>query len=127
MKLQSDSEVLDAIYRMFSLRRAAAIQLAPFDIVVTPTVGRAYTCAELEASPIDLNNNIGYYTYGVSPLDLCALAIPSCIHPDGIPFGISMLARAGYDGVLKELGMRYQHYVALPSGIEAKALLRASC
>jgi len=123
----SGSEVLDALYRMFSLRRAAAVQLAPFDIVVTPTVGRAYTCTELEANPIDLNNNIGYYTYGVSPLDLCALAIPSCIRPDGIPFGISMLARAGYDGVLNELGMRYQHYVALPSGIEAKALLRAPC
>ena len=116
----SGAEVLEAVFRTFSLRRAAAIQLAPFDIVVTPTVGRAYTCEELESNPIDLNNNLGYYTYGVSPLDLCALAVPSCIRPDGIPFGISMLARAGCDGVLCELGTRYQRYVALPPGVEGK-------
>jgi allophanate hydrolase len=116
----SGAEVLDAVFRTFSLRRAAAIQLAPYDIVVTPTVGRAYTCAELESNPIDLNNNIGHYTYGVSPLDLCALAVPSCIRPDGIPFGISMLARSGCDGVLRELGMRYQRHVSLRPGVEAK-------
>lgn len=121
----SGVDVLDAVLRTFNLRRAAARLLAPFDVVVTPTVGRAYTCEEMERSPIELNNNNGYYTYGVSPLDLCALAVPSCIRPDGIPFGISMLAGAGHDGILKVLGMRYERYVALRPGIEARTRLHA--
>ena len=116
----SGAEVLDAVLRTFSLRRTATVLLAPFDIVVTPTVGRAYTCEEMEGNPIELNNNNGYYTYGVSPLDLCALAVPSCIRPDGIPFGISMLARAGGDGVLNEVGRRYERIASLAPGIEAK-------
>jgi allophanate hydrolase len=118
----SAAEVVQAIYRMRELRQIVATQLASVDVLVTPTVGRAYTCNELESEPIVLNNNIGYYTYAVSPLDLCALAVPSSIRPDGLPFGIQLIAPPGQDGVLHDLGRRYQDFVHLSPGIEAKCL-----
>jgi allophanate hydrolase len=118
----SAADVVQAIYQMRDLRREVEQQFASVDILVTPTVGRAYTCDELENNPIEFNHNIGYYTYAVSPLDLCALALPSSIRPDGIPFGIQLIALAGHDGALHEVGRRYQHLVKLPPGIEAKTL-----
>ena len=101
-------------------KRCALELLDGIDVLVTPTVGRAYTCDELKENPIELNNNIGYYTYPVSPLDLCALAVPASIRADGIPFGISMVAAAGNDGVLHALGRRFEQQAALKPGIDQK-------
>lgn len=117
----SGTETVRAIYKMNSLRGKARKLFQEFDVLMTPTVGRAYTCIELEADPIGLNNNIGYYTYSVSPLDLCALALPASIRDDGIPFGISLLATAGRDGVLRTLGERFQRQVGLKPGVDQKS------
>lgn len=116
----SGVETVSAIYRMMDLRRQAVALLREVDVFVTPTVGRAYTCAELAGDPIGLNNNIGYYTYPVSPLDLCALALPASIRDDGLPFGISLVGLAGSDGVLRELGLRFQRRVGLAPGVRAR-------
>lgn len=118
----SGTETVRAIYKMMALRAAARELLKEVDFLVTPTVGRAYTCQELYADPIGLNHNIGFYTYPVSPLDLCALAIPASVRPDGVPFGISLVSTAGRDGVLFEAGRRFQQQVRLKPG--AKGRLR---
>lgn len=107
------TQTVQAIYQMKKLRNQARRLFQQFDVMMTPTVGRAYTCMELEADPIGLNNHIGYYTYPVSPLDLCALALPAGIRPDGLPFGISLLASAGGDGIVRALGERFQRQVAM--------------
>lgn len=112
----SGIDTIKAIYRMMELRCSAKDVFKDIDVLVTPTVGRAYTCEELAQDPITLNNNIGYYTYPVSPLDLCALAVPASIRPDGLPFGISLVGVAGHDGVLHALGARFQQHVALRPG-----------
>jgi allophanate hydrolase len=112
----SGVEAVKALYSMTSLRKKAKKLLDGIDVLVTPTVGRAYKREELEQNPIELNNNIGYYTYPIGPLDLCALAIPASIRPDGLPFGISMVAVAGRDGVLHAIGERFQRFVHLKPG-----------
>jgi allophanate hydrolase len=119
------TDTIEAIYKMTELRRKAKRLLSEVDVLLTPTVGRAYKCEELKENPIELNNNIGYYTYPISPLDLCALAMPASIRPDGIPFGVSLVAPAGNDGILNAIGMRYQKSLGLKPGIDQK--IRESC
>lgn len=118
----SGLEVVEAVYALFDMRRRAQHLFADngLDVIMTPTVGRAYLCEELEQNPITLNHALGYYTYAVNPLDLCALALPSSIRADGLPFGISLLAPAGADGGLYALGKRFETATALPAGIQAK-------
>lgn len=118
----SGREVVEAVYALYNLRRAARRLFveAGLDVIATPTVGRAYRCEELEQDPIALNHSIGYYTYAVNPLDLSALAVPSAIRSDGLPFGISLLAPAGADGLLHGLGMRFQAATGLPAGTLAR-------
>jgi allophanate hydrolase len=118
----SGTDTLKAIYEMTDLRRRVKKLMEGLDVLVTPTVGRAYTCDELKADPIEANNNIGYYTYPVSPLDLCALALPASVRPDGIPFGISLVGLAGHDRVLRALGAKFEARVALRPGVEQKVL-----
>lgn len=118
----SGQDVVAAVYALYDLRRAARrlFTEAGLDVIATPTVGRAYRCEELEQEPVALNNAMGYYTYAVSPLDLSALAVPSAIRSDGLPFGISLLAPAGADGLLHGLGLRYQAATGLPPGTLAR-------
>lgn len=115
----SGVQTMQAVYRMTEMRREALRLFAGFDVLVTPTVGRAYTCDELKADPIGLNTRIGYYTYPVNPLDLCALALPASIRPDGVPFGISLVAPAAHDGVLRAIGRRFEAAARLRPGVLA--------
>lgn len=108
-----------AQYRLTELRRAFAAQLAGIDVLVTPTVPRPFTVAEMLAEPLVRNAEVGYYTYGVGPLDLCALALPAAIRSDGVPFGISLVGRTGADGWLRSLGRRFEASAAIPPGVEA--------
>lgn len=119
------TESFDAVYRMMALRRHVKTLFRGIDVLVTPTVGRAYTCEEVQADPIGANNNIGYYTYPVSPLDLCALAVPAAMRADGLPFGVSLVGLPGRDRVLRALGARFQARVGLLPGIEQRVRVMA--
>ncbi|HLU35080.1 MAG TPA: allophanate hydrolase [Thermomicrobiales bacterium] len=116
------TQTFEAVYRMMEMRREVKKLFRGIDVLVTPTVGRAYTCEELQADPIGANNNIGYYTYPISPLDLCALAVPASIRPDGLPFGVSLVGLAGEDGKLRGLGGKLQELVGLAPGIEGRSV-----
>jgi len=112
-------QAFEAQYRMGELRRQVARQLEGIDVLVTPTVPRPYRVAEMRAEPLLRNAEVGHYTYGVAPLDLCALALPASIRPDGLPFGISLVGRSGEEGRLQALGRCFEQAVAVPPGIEA--------
>ncbi len=82
-----------AQYRLRALKGRADAVLAEVDCVVTPTAGTAYTVAEVEADPVRLNSNLGYYTNFVNLLDLCACAVPAGRLPaSGMPWGITLVA-----------------------------------
>ncbi len=95
------------IYRVQALKQRARAALAEVDLLVCPTAGTIYRCDEVEADPVRLNSNMGHYTYFVNPLDLCALAVPAGRRPDGLPFGISLIGRAGQDALLWRIGRRF--------------------
>jgi allophanate hydrolase len=104
----SAEEAFEAVYRMQELRRAARRLFGAADVLVLPTVGRAWRCEEMLRDPITLNNLNGYYTYPVNPLDLAALALPGMRRADHLPFGVQLVAPAGADGLLLSLGQEIE-------------------
>ena len=67
------------------------------DALLLPTAPTVYTVEQVLADPIrfSFNSRLGTYTNFVNLLELCGLALPSSMRPDGIPFGITRPRRAG--------------------------------
>jgi allophanate hydrolase len=113
-------------YRLEELRRLCGRALREVDALALPTVPRAYTIDEVLADPIELNTRLGTYTNFVNLLDLCALAVPAAILPDGTPFGISFIGPAGSDDAIAAIGRRFHADTGLPLGATSKAELAAA-
>jgi allophanate hydrolase len=94
-------------YRLQELKREAAAQWGDADVLLLPTTGTIYKHAEVEADPVGLNSNLGYYTNFVNLMDLAAIAIPAGFRKDGLPFGVSIVGPAFSDAALLRLGERY--------------------
>lgn len=110
------SDTFAALYRLQALRRVAERSFANFDAMVLPTAPTAYTTAQVLANPIELNSRLGTYTNFVNLLDLCGLALPASMRPDGIPFGITLLAPAGRDAQLASIGRVFHANTELKMG-----------
>jgi allophanate hydrolase len=111
------ADAFGGLYELRRLRAAAAREVwQGIDVLALPTFGRAYRVAEVNADPIGLNSNLGYYTNFVNLLDLSALAVPAGFGTDGVPFGVTLMAPAGYDEALLALGRRFQQAAGLPLG-----------
>jgi allophanate hydrolase len=96
--------VFKAIYRLAELRQQADVQWQQMDILVVPTTGTIYSIAEVQASPFQLNSNLGLYTNFVNLLDLSAISIPNGFQQDGLPTGLSLIATAWQETLLCQLG-----------------------
>ncbi len=103
----SAAEAFRAQYRLQALRRSSALAWKDIDVLVTPTAGTIYRISEVEADPVRLNANLGYYTNFVNLLDLAAVAVPAGFDAQGLPFGITLLAQAGSDYALLALAARF--------------------
>ena len=90
----------EALYWLADQKRKTSRVWSDFDAIVVPTAPRLYTIAEVEADPIRLNSRLGTYTNFVNLLDLCAIAIPSSIRGDGLPSSVTLIGRAGADGLI---------------------------
>jgi allophanate hydrolase len=115
------ADTFAALYRLQALRRVAERAFAHLDAIVLPTAPTAYTTAQVLASPIELNSRLGTYTNFVNLLDLCGLALPASMRPDGIPFGITLLAPAGRDAQLASIGRVFHADTKLPIGSKGLA------
>lgn len=93
-----------AQYRLAELRRLSEAVWREVGFIVTPTAGTIYRIDEVEADPIQLNSNLGYYTNFMNLLDLSALAIPAGFRDDGLPNGVTLFAPAFYDRELLGVG-----------------------
>jgi allophanate hydrolase len=118
------ADTFAALYRLQALRRIAERAFANLDAVVLPTAPTAYSTAQVLANPIELNSRLGTYTNFVNLLDLCGLALPAAMRPDGIPFGITLLAPAGKDAMLASIGRVFHADTKLTLG--AKGLPQPS-
>src|SRR5487761_78351 len=110
------ADTFAALYRLQALRRIAERAFANIDALVLPTAPTVYSTAQVLANPVELNSRLGTYTNFVNLLDLCGLALPAAISPDGIPFGITLLAPAGEDAQLASLGRVFQADTKLTLG-----------
>jgi allophanate hydrolase len=98
------SDTFAALYRLQALRRVTERAFTHLDAIILPTAPTAYSTAQVLANPIELNSRLGTYTNFVNLLDLCGLALPASMRPDGIPFGITLLGPAGKDALLASIG-----------------------
>ena len=76
--------------------------------------GTAYRVAELQAAPIALNSNLGFYTNFVNLLDMAALAVPAGVRANATGFGITLIGPADSDRALLDLADAYLQVAALP-------------
>jgi allophanate hydrolase len=112
----SAADTFAALYRLQALRKTAERAFAGIDALVLPTAPTVYSTAQVLANPIELNSRLGTYTNFVNLLDLCGLALPAAIRPDGIPFGITLLAPAGNDAQLASIGRVFHADTKLTMG-----------
>ena len=101
------SEVFRGMYRLQECKAKADAELAKVDLLLTPTAGTIYRIDEVEADPIRLNSNLGYYTNYMNLLDYAALAIPA-ERAGKLPFGVTLVGRAFDDGRLLEAARRFR-------------------
>lgn len=118
----SAADWCDAQLRLRACGQRAAAMWQAIDVLLVPTAPTHYTIVQMQADPVALNRNLGAYTNFVNLLDYAAISVPSSIRPDGLPFGITLIAPAGADWPLAELGQRYHHATGLPQGALAEPL-----
>ncbi|VVO43991.1 allophanate hydrolase [Pseudomonas fluorescens] len=89
-----------AQYRLQALKALCDKALDNLDCVLTPTIGRPVTLAELAAEPVLRNSELGYYTNFMNLLDYAAVAVPSGFMSNGLPWGVTLFGRAFTDQYL---------------------------
>lgn len=99
----SAADAFKGEYRLMQLRRASEAAWNQADAMLFPTAGTIYSIREVEADPLVLNSNLGYYTNFVNLLDLAAVAIPAGFRADGLPFGVTIIGPRSTDGALLDL------------------------
>ena len=115
----SGAEVFAAQQRCEVLKRQIAALWQRIDVLVVPTTGTIYRIDEIEADPLDRNYKLGTYTNFVNLADLAAVAIPAGFRPNGLPFGITLLAPAFSDHRLATIAARVHDAGGWPLGARA--------
>ena len=109
-------DAFEGQYELAELKAKAAVAMEGLDFLALPTAGTIYTVAQLREEPILYNSHLGHYTNFVNFFGLSALALPFGFRPDGLPFGITLVARAEAERSLLAFGARWQRAVPLPLG-----------
>ncbi|MGK2915207.1 MAG: allophanate hydrolase, partial [Porticoccaceae bacterium] len=115
-------KTFQAQYRLQALKAECDRALARLDCVLTPTIGRPVSNAELAAEPVLRNQELGYYTNFMNLLDYAAVAVPTAIMSgaatDGLPWGVTLFGRAFTDQYLLGVAdaLQRQLDLSLPNG-----------
>jgi allophanate hydrolase len=107
-KSKTAADAFKAEYKMQVYRQQARQALADVDFLMTPTAGTIYTIDEVNADPIKLNSNLGYYTNFMNLLDCTAVAVPAGFLDNGQPWGVSLVGTAMQDRKLLSYANRWQ-------------------
>ena len=127
------ADCFSAQYRLKELIRRAEPVWGEVDAILTPTAGTIYTIDQVNADPIRLNSNLGVYTNFMNLMDFAAVAVPAGFLHNGLPFGITLFARAFTDAGLCRLGAEAQRLlvgrmgatgIALPAEVAPSAEVR---
>jgi len=100
----SAPDVFAVLHELQALRTQVEPLWRNVDLLLVPTTPAIYRIEQVLADPLGLNQRLGLYTSFANLLDLCALAVPAGFRGDGLPFGISLIARRGRDALLTSVG-----------------------
>ncbi|MDE0767763.1 MAG: amidase family protein, partial [Opitutaceae bacterium] len=117
-------DAFEALYKMEALKLQANSAMSGIDFVATPTVGTRYTLSAFENDSENLSSNLGYYTNFINALDLSAIAIPTAMIENQIPFGLNLIAPSFKDAMLLDVADKLHQASELPLG--ASDLKRAN-
>ncbi|MBW8191061.1 allophanate hydrolase [Neiella marina] len=109
-------DAFKATYQLQAYKVRCDEILAGVDAIVTPTAGSIYTIGAVNADPITLNSNLGYYTNFMNLLDYAAIAVPAGFQQTGLPFGITLFGQVWQDRKLLSMGGQLQQAFGLPLG-----------
>jgi len=109
-------DAFKAEYQMQLYRQQAKRALADVDFLITPTAGTIYTIDEVNADPIKLNSNLGYYTNFMNLLDCTAVAVPAGFLDNELPWGISLVSTAMQDRKLLSYANKWQQHNRINPG-----------
>jgi allophanate hydrolase len=104
----SAADAFAGLYALAALKRKIEPIWDQIDVLLVPTTGTAYYIAEINADPIALNANLGYYTNFVNLLDLAAIAVPNGFQSSGVPTGITLVSQPFTEAALVQLGTMFQ-------------------
>ena len=113
----SAADLYAAQTKLRAYGQQAAAMWDDIDLLLVPTAPTHYTLADMQADPVALNRNLGEYTNFVNLLDYAAIAVPSSLRADGLPFGVTLIGPCGSDWQLAELGQRLHHSTGLKQGV----------
>ncbi len=112
-------EAFEGLYAVEALTRTVQPLWEAIDCLVVPPTGTAYRIDEIEADPLRLNANLGYYTNFVNLLDLAAIALPSGFQSNGIHTGVTLIAPPWHEAYLVSLGSAFQQQQDIQLGATA--------
>ncbi|WP_347555297.1 allophanate hydrolase [Robbsia sp. KACC 23696] len=115
-------DAFNGLYELAELRRSAEALFETIDVLLVPTTPTHPLIADVQADPIALNSQLGYYTNFVNLLDLAALSVPCLARDDGLPAGVTLIAPSGADRRLAVLGAQIQASFAGRASRHAAAL-----
>jgi len=106
-KAPTAAAAYQGLYKLRELGRSSEAAWSQVDVLCTPTAGTIYSLRDVEADPVRLNANLGYYTNFVNLLDLAAVAVPAGLRVDGLPFGVTLIGPRGADRALLHLAGQF--------------------
>lgn len=101
----SARDYLQALARREAMKLAFAQAMDGIDALLTPTT--ATTALPLDE--VDQTKAPAHFTRFVNFLDLCALALPNGIAPDGLPTSLQVVCRGGDEATALRIGWAWQH------------------
>jgi len=90
--------VFRAAHRLRALKQQTRRLLADA-VLALPTAGGTWTREQVRHDPIGANREMGRYTNHCNLLDLCAVAVPAGEAAPRTPFGLTLFALAGDEGL----------------------------
>jgi allophanate hydrolase len=109
-------DAFEGQYKLAAFKARAEAESQDLAFLMLPTAGTIYRVADIEREPMLYNINLGHYTNFVNFFGLSALALPAGFRPDGLPFGITLIAQPHAERALLAFGARWQRETKLPLG-----------
>lgn len=110
----SAADTYDAMYKLEHLSKIVNNTIwKDNDLLMVPTAPTHPTIEAIQQEPIKRNSELGTWTNFVNLLGYSAISLPGKILPDGRPFGITFIAKGGWDAALVELGALWQRNLSV--------------